>query len=42
VLGDNSGSSHDSRFWGFVPQENIIGRAEFIYWPFDRMRFLQQ
>ena len=41
VLGDNSASSHDSRFWGFVPQENIIGRAEFIYWPFDRLRFLE-
>ena len=42
VLGDNSGSSHDSRFWGFVPEENIIGRAEFIYWPLDRMRFLNR
>ena len=42
VLGDNSGSSHDSRFWGFVPEENIIGRAEFIYWPFNRMRFLHE
>ncbi len=41
VLGDNSASSHDSRFWGFVPQENIIGRAELIYWPFNRMRFLE-
>jgi signal peptidase I len=40
VLGDNSGSSHDSRFWGFVPQDNIVGRAEFIYWPLGRMRFL--
>ena len=42
VLGDNSASSHDSRFWGFVPEENIIGRAEFIYWPLDRMRFLNR
>jgi len=41
VLGDNSGSSHDSRFWGFVPVENIIGRAELIYWPLNRMRFLE-
>jgi signal peptidase I len=41
VLGDNSASSHDSRFWGFVPEENIIGRAEFIYWPFNRLRFLK-
>ncbi len=41
VLGDNSGSSSDSRYWGFVPEENIIGRAEFIYWPFNRVRVLK-
>ena len=41
VLGDNSASSSDSRFWGFVPEENIIGKAEFIYWPLDRVRFLK-
>lgn len=41
VLGDNSGSSSDGRFWGFVPEENVIGRAEVIYWPFKRMRFIQ-
>ncbi len=40
VLGDNSSSSHDSRFWGVVPVENIIGRAEVIYWPFNRIRIL--
>lgn len=42
VLGDNSGSSHDSRFWGFVPERNIIGRAEFIYWPVTRLRFINE
>lgn len=41
VLGDNSASSHDSRIWGFVPLENIIGRAELIYWPFNRIRILE-
>ncbi|HBG61503.1 MAG: signal peptidase I [Omnitrophica WOR_2 bacterium GWF2_38_59] len=41
VLGDNSQSSHDSRYWGFVPMENIIGKAEFIYWPFNRMRLIK-
>lgn len=41
VLGDNSQSSHDSRMWGFVPKENIIGRAEVIYWPIDRIRLLK-
>ncbi|MBF0522386.1 MAG: signal peptidase I [Candidatus Omnitrophica bacterium] len=40
VLGDNSASSHDSRYWGFVPQENIVGRAEFVYWPMNRMEML--
>lgn len=41
VLGDNSGSSHDSRFWGFVPKQNVIGRAFFIFWPPHRMRVLK-
>ena len=36
VLGDNSASSHDSRYWGFVPEENFIGKAYKIYYPFDR------
>lgn len=42
VLGDNSQSSSDSRVWGFVPVKNIVGRAEVIYWPFSRMRFLAE
>ena len=33
VLGDNSGSSKDSRFWGFVPFDHIRGKAFFIYLP---------
>jgi signal peptidase I len=32
VLGDNRDESLDSRYWGFVPQENIIGRPLLIYW----------
>jgi signal peptidase I len=36
LLGDNSMSSADSRFWGFVPRQNILGKAFKIYFPFDR------
>jgi signal peptidase I len=32
ALGDNSADSHDSRFFGFVPVDNLIGRAMFVYW----------
>jgi len=32
VMGDNRDNSDDSRYWGFVPQENIIGRPLVIYW----------
>ncbi|MFZ0806599.1 MAG: signal peptidase I [Candidatus Sulfotelmatobacter sp.] len=32
VMGDNRDNSQDSRYWGFVPRENIIGRPLVIYW----------
>ncbi len=35
VLGDNRPYSSDSRSWGFVPEENIIGKALLSYWPLD-------
>jgi signal peptidase I len=33
-MGDNRDVSYDSRFWGFIPKENVIGRPMFIYWSF--------
>lgn len=41
VLGDNSASSRDSRYWGFVPKSFVLGKAMFIYWPVDRIRVLK-
>lgn len=37
VLGDHRNSSNDSRFWGFLPQQDIFGRAVFAYWPMGRV-----
>lgn len=37
VLGDNRNNSFDSHSWGFVPHENIIGRAIVRFWPLDRL-----
>jgi signal peptidase I len=34
AMGDNSFDSSDSRYWGPVPEENLVGPALFVYWPF--------
>ncbi len=36
VMGDNRNNSADSRFWGFVNRDLVIGRAMFVYWSCDR------
>ncbi|MEG3438410.1 signal peptidase I [Pannus brasiliensis CCIBt3594] len=40
VLGDNRSQSFDSRSWGFLPEDHLVGRAFKIYWPLDRVRSL--
>ena len=37
VLGDNSISSRDSRYWGFMPKKYLLGKAFLIYWPPNRI-----
>lgn len=41
VLGDNSRSSKDSRYWGFVPWKNVLGKALVIFWPPQRIRIIK-
>ena len=41
TLGDNSANSRDSRYWGFVPKSNVIGKAILVYWPIPRIHIIE-
>ena len=40
VLGDNRPYSDDSRYWGFVPQNDLVGKAVLVYWPFNNWQLI--
>ena len=41
VMGDNRNNSDDSHVWGTLPQDRVIGRADVVFWPMSRLRWLK-
>lgn len=41
VLGDNSANSVDSRYWGFVPKNYLLGKAMVVFWPVNRLKVIK-
>ncbi len=42
VLGDNRNQSSDSHHWGYVPADNVVGKAMVVYWPLQDLQILNQ
>ena len=41
MMGDNRGNSQDSRYWGTLKEDRFIGKAVFLFWPFNRVKTLR-